>query len=144
MKNELATIIKPLSKIERVEKTAEIVDMFLGGEQNPVELFLKLKGFQDMIKEALDNEAVKRCIQDDSEKNGKTYTMLGVEVTNSSRKTYDYKACNDSVYNDLEKQLKERTAFLKTIPATGTVNPETGELILPPLASESKFLKTKY
>ena len=144
MENELATIIKPLSKFERVEKTAEIVEMFLCGKQNPVELFLKLKGFQEMIKEALDNADVKRCIQDESEKNGKTYTMLGVEVTNSTRKTYDYKACGDSVYNDLEKRLKERTAFLKSIPETGTADPETGEVIYPPLAIESKFLKTKY
>jgi hypothetical protein len=144
MKNELATIIKPLSKIERVEKTAEIVEMFLGGEQNPVELFLKLKGFQDMIKEALDNDDVKRCIQDESEKNGKTYTILGVEVTNSSRKTYKYETCNDSVYNDLINRIKEREKFLKSIPETGTADPETGEVIYPPLAIESKFLKTKY
>lgn len=144
MKNELATIIRPLSKVDRVKKTAEIVEMFLGGEQNPVELFLKLKGFQDMIKEALDNEDVKRCIQDESEKNGKTYTMLGVEVTNSTRKTYKYETCNDSVYNDLINRIKEREKFLKSIPETGTADPETGEVIYPPFIIESKFLKTKY
>ena len=88
--------------------------------------------FRDMLSQAI---------------NGK-FEVNGVEISEQQVKKYNCAECHDSTYNDLLEQqnklkekIKAREEFLKSIPATGTVIPETGEMIYPPVCTfETRFV----
>lgn len=140
----------PQTKNERKNFVEMCVNEILSGSKNPLELELYLKNIEDTISEIRKNEEVKRLIYEEASKyNQKTFEFANAEITLTSRSTFNFKDCNDSIYNDLDnvlkttkEQIKEREAFLKSLKSE-VVNPETGELIYPANKQTTEFLTIK-
>lgn len=142
----------PATKAERETFVQMCVDEITSGYRNPLELEIMLKNLEETVNAIRKHPEVKEAIQIEAEKyNEKTFKAFGCSITKTSRTTYDFTQCNDSVYNDLKEQetkakelLKEREILLKAIkPGTSFANPETGEEIYPPATSTTEFLTIK-
>lgn len=64
---------------------------------------------------------------------------------------YDFSACNDArleglyaMRKSLDADIKEREAMLKALPASGLANPETGEILYPPVRTSKTTIKTTF
>lgn len=142
--------IFPQTKAERKTFVEMAVNEILSGVKNPLEIELILKNLEETISEIRKNEEVKRIIYDEAAKyNQKSFDFMNAEITLTSRSTFNFKDCNDSVYNDLDntekmikEQKKERESFLKALKCE-VVNPETGEMIYPASKSTNDFLTIK-
>ncbi len=142
----------PANKAERETFVQMCVDEITSGFRNPLELEIMLKNLEETVSAIRKHPEVKESIQIEAEKyKEKTFKAFGCTITKTSRTTYDFTSCNDSVYIDLKEQetkakesLKERENFLKTIkPGTAIANTETGEELFPPTTSTTEFLTIK-
>lgn len=142
----------PANKTERELFVLKAVDEIMSGVRNPLEVEVILKNVEETINAIRKHPEVKEAIQIEAEKyHEKTFKAYGCSITKTSRTTYDFSNCNDSVYNDLKEQetkakeaLKERETLLKAIkPGSSFANPETGEEIFPPATSTTEFLTIK-
>lgn len=123
-----------IAKQEIVEGRYKITEVFpvLKSINTLVDELTKDPEFRDMLSAAI---------------NGK-YEINGMEISEQTVRKYNCAECHDSTYNDLLEQqnklkekIKAREEFLKSIPATGIVIPETGEMIYPPVATfETRFV----
>lgn len=123
-----------IAKQEITEGKYRILDIFpqLRNIEKLIEELTKDTEFRDMLSTAI---------------NGKI-EINGVEISEQQVKKYNCAECHDSTYNDLLEQqnklkekIKAREEFLKSIPSTGTVIPETGEMIYPPVCTfETRFV----
>lgn len=64
---------------------------------------------------------------------------------------YDFSICGDSRLEELYKMrqaidedIKEREAFLKSIPLSGVALPDTGEVVYPPAKTSKTIIKTTF
>ena len=64
---------------------------------------------------------------------------------------YDYSMCGDSKLRDmyetleaLKVDIKEREMMLRSMPASGLADPETGEVLFPPARSSKTIIKTTF
>jgi len=106
---------------------------------------LKLKAMEETIKQLRSDEEIRSFVLSEAEKYGKSFEWRGAKM--SIREVgvkYDYAASGDSEWALLDAQVKElsekkkaREKFLQAIPITGTVSPETGEMIYPPAKSST-------
>lgn len=142
----------PATKAEREVFVQMCVDEIISGTRNPLELELMLKNLEETVSAIRKNPEVKGAIQAEAEKyTEKTFKVFGCSITKTSRTTYDFAQCNDSVYNDLKAQeaqvkeaLKDRENLLKAIkPGSSFANPDTGEEIFPAATSTTEFLTIK-
>ena len=112
----------------------------LSGDYNPLDVELKLKAMEETIKQLRADEDIKQFVLAEAEKYGKSFEWRGAKM--SVREVgvkYDYATTGDSEWAMLDAEIKEltekkkaREKFLQAIPVTGTVSPETGEMIYPP------------
>ena len=112
----------------------------LSGEYNPLDVELKLKAMEETIKQLRSDEEIRAFVLSEAEKYGKSFEWRGAKM--SIREVgvkYDYSSTGDSEWAILDAQIKElsekkkaREKFLQAVPASGTVSPETGEMIYPP------------
>lgn len=132
------TIDYPITRAEQSRWAAELARPLVEGEVNPLEFITKLKGLQQALSIVEKDKDVRDTVLREIYKHGKQATWSGATIaTRETGVRYDYTACGDPVYNDLarqrealDKRLKEREAFLKTVPADGAtlVWDETGEI----------------
>jgi hypothetical protein len=114
------------------------------GTINPLEFYRRAKLIEQCIDELKKDADVFDCATTERAKWGKEKPVVnGAVVDTGSRTTYDYESCNDSVYNKLKEDLKAREAYLKALPSQGAVDPDTGELIMPPVKKISEFITVK-
>lgn len=127
----------PITRSGQQEWAKGIMQPLKDGEVYPLEFITKVRGLQSALQEVEKDKEVKDIILREISKQGKQATWNG--ATLAVRETgvkYDYSACNDPVYakliqekEELDKKLKEREAFLKSVPAGTTVlDEETGEV----------------
>ncbi|WP_418412972.1 hypothetical protein [Alistipes putredinis] len=64
---------------------------------------------------------------------------------------YDYADCGDSKLYDmyatlesLKADIKERETMLRQLPVSGLADPETGEMLYPPVRSSKTSIKTTF
>jgi hypothetical protein len=142
----------PETKAERETFVQMCVDEIKSGERDPLELEIMLKNMEETINAIRKHPEVKELVMDEALKYPeKTFEFKGVTVTKSSRSTYSYDECNDSILFDLkakEKELKQgikdRENFLKGIkPGMEIADVRTGEMLIPPKQTTSDFLTIK-
>ena len=136
----------PMTKKEQ-ETFAEMAAIeILAGDVNPVEIDLRLKAMEEVIKKIRTDVRVKNYTVEEAEKYGKSLTIEGVKIEVKSRTTKDYSGCGDDVYNDLLRQLDSLKMSIKSreLMIESGVNPETGETYFPPKTETSTFLTYKF
>ena len=117
----------------------------MSGDYNPLDVELKLKAIEEITKQLRADEDIRAFVMKEAEKYGKSFEWRGAKM--SIREVgvkYDYASTGDSEWALLDAQIKElsekkkaREKFLQAIPVTGTVSPETGEMIYPPAKSST-------
>lgn len=134
----------PVSIEQKELFKATLKDRILDGEMNPMEFYRFAKIATDALDELKKDNEVFDCVMDEIAKYGKEKPVVnGAVITQGSRSTPNYDACNDPVYNELKEQLKAREKFLKGLPPEGTVDPNTGVFINPPTFSTSSYITVK-
>ena len=136
--SELRTIDKfPISKQEIEDLSSRLIAPVLDGEVDPTEQVIKLKGVQEAVKKALDDDRIKDSVLSDIEKYGKERSWNGAKVAiKEVGVTYDFSECNDPILDNLQKQkawldeqIKAREKFLKNLTEKYThLDEETGEV----------------
>jgi len=122
-------------------------NQILEGNSDPIKVAIQIKKVQAVLDQV--TAGIKDYVLTEAEKYGKTTEIEGVKIEISELGVrYDYSVCGDSVWSQLDSELKaltekkkEREKFLCAIPDTGTVDPETGELINKPLRSGTRGIK---
>lgn len=133
--------------IERFSKLviAEVEE----GREDPLKVALGMKTLEKIVKRV--NETLSEYYLREATKYGqKTFEHAGAEITVGEVSTsYDYAACGDPVWNDLQKivahaqeQMKEREKTLKTLtkPLVEVIEGEAIE-IKPPLRKSKEGIK---
>jgi hypothetical protein len=126
------------TKEERTQLVREIFDEVLNGRINPLELHLRLKSAEEVIKQLTGLEPYKAILLDEAQKHGKSfqYHTAKVDIRETGVK-YDYTLCgNDTLaqlYIDaanIEMKIKNLESYHKSLPPEGiqALNPSTGEL----------------
>jgi hypothetical protein len=126
------------TKEERTQLVREIFDEVLNGRINPLELHLRLKSAEEVIKQLTGLEPYKAILLDEAVKHGKSfqYHTAKVDIRETGVK-YDYSQCGNSelaaLYDQqkaIEAEIKSIETYHKGLPAAGlqVVNPETGEV----------------
>jgi hypothetical protein len=126
------------TKEERTAVVREIFQEVLEGRINPMELHIRMKCIEEVVKQLTSMPAYKAIVLDDAEKHGKSfqYHNAKVDIREVGVK-YDYSQCGNSQLAELyEKQeaiaehIKAREAYHKSLPKNGigAINPSTGEV----------------
>jgi len=114
-------------KAQRFEFANDIVNRVIIGEVDSINIHLQLKAMEEIIKTIQGNEVYKRILLDESEKYGKSFDKYNAKFSiKETGVKYDYSQCNDSILLELmdkqellDNEIKERQAFLKTVPIQG-------------------------
>jgi hypothetical protein len=126
------------TKEERTQFVHEIFQELLNGRINPMELHIRMKCLEEVVKQLTSMPAYKAIILEDAEKHGKSfqYHNAKVDIREVGVK-YDYTGCGNSTLNELyQKQdaindaIKDNEAYLKQLPTSGiqVLNQSTGEV----------------
>lgn len=122
------------------------------GEIDPLLAHYNVSKMEAAIKAFKENPHVKAITLDELSKYGykKSYGDCLIEQIEAGTK-YDYSGCNDSELTelealkaDVEARIKARQATLKSLPLRGLADPETGEMIYPPVKSSKTSIKTTF
>lgn len=134
----------PASMEERNILEQSIKEKIISGNLNPLEFYRVAKLLDEMIDRLKKDSDIFGAAADEVKLWGKEKPVInGSVIDTGSRTTYDYDSCNDSVYNRLKEQIKEREKYLKALPPQGAADPETGEVVLPPTKKVSEFITVK-
>jgi hypothetical protein len=126
------------TKEQRSQLVREIFDEVLNGRINPLELHLRLKSAEEVIKQLTGLKRYKAILLDEAEKHGKSfnYQTAKIDISEVGVK-YDYSQCGNSIleklYEDkslIDEAIKSIETYHKGLPSAGVqvVNPETGEV----------------
>jgi hypothetical protein len=126
------------TKEERTQVVREIFQELLEGRINPMELHIRMKCIEEVVKQLTSMPAYKAIILDDAEKHGKSfqYHNAKVDIREVGVK-YDYSGCGNGTLAELyERQeviaemIKAREAYHRSLPKTGigAIHPSTGEV----------------
>lgn len=135
--------VLPSTKAEITNFVELAVNEILSGEYNPLKIEVQLKAMEETIKSIRGNKDVKdQLLEEASKYPDKTFEFAGAKITKSSRSTYDFSACGDSVWNEMSENMAKMKDVIKAREAmlmTG-LNPETGETFQKPTQSTSEYL----
>lgn len=126
------------TKEERTQVVREIFNELLEGRINPMELHIRMKSIEEVVKQLTLMPAYKAIVLDDAEKHGKSfqYHNAKVDIREVGVK-YDYSGCGSEALAELYKKqnaindaIKELEAYLKPLPKSGiqVINESTGEV----------------
>jgi len=126
------------TKEERTQVVREIFQELLEGRINAMELHIRMKCIEEVVKQLTSMPAYKAIILDDAEKHGKSfqYHNAKVDIREVGVK-YDYSGCGNGALADLyEKQeaindaIKDLEMYHKQLPTSGiqVVIHSTGEV----------------
>jgi len=136
-----------IAEIKRLPETKEQLISFINavkqevieGNINPLDLDIRLKYVEEMVKGIRKDAGIKEAIIDEVSKYGKGVERANCEIKISTKTTFEYK--EDYKVKELEKELKERKAFLKSI--TIVVFDENGIEIYPMPTKQSEIITYK-
>jgi hypothetical protein len=126
------------TKEERTAVVREIFQELLEGRINPMELHMRMKCIEEVVKQLTSMPAYKAIILEDAEKHGKSfqYHNAKVDIREMGVK-YDYSLCGNGALAEMyEKQeaindaIKNLEMYHKQLPTSGisVVIQSTGEL----------------
>lgn len=125
------------TKAERQSFVAQVVYAINEGHIDPRKVHLQIKGTEELLNTLKEQPDYKDALLKECQKEGKKHDFFNAsfEVTELGTK-YNYAACNDPLYAELEAQakaandkLKERQEFLKKIPLEGIEVRHEDELV---------------
>ena len=112
---------------ERTQVVREIFDELLNGRINPMELHIRMKCLEEVVKQLTSMPAYKAIVLDDAEKHGKSfqYHNAKVDIREVGVK-YDYSNCGSMTLHELyteqtliNNSIKDFETYLKGVPKTG-------------------------
>lgn len=126
------------TKEERTQVVREIFNELLEGRINPMELHIRMKSIEEVVKQLTSMPAYKAIVLDDAEKHGKSfqYHNAKVDIREVGVK-YDYSGCGSEVLAKLYEHqerfsavIKEHETYHKGLPSSGiqVVIQSTGEV----------------
>ena len=133
----------------------QTVDSVVNGNVDVKKVHLQIKAMEEIIKGIQDSSSYKDTLLDEALKHGKSFSYQNADwQIKEVGVSYDYTLCNDEELNalmdqndQLTAQIKERQAFLKTLPVEGIimVNKETGEVVKlrPPVKKSTTSVTVK-
>lgn len=138
------------TKQERQNFAIELAEKLNNGELDPLTLHLQVKCMEDVVKQVTTNNNYKKAVTDAAERYGQKsfeFHNAKFEIKETGVK-YDYSKCADPVLfsinsqlDELSEKLKQREAFLKSVPEKGMIitDDETGETftVYPPSKSST-------
>jgi len=155
METALSTLsILPSNREQLKIFSRQLKDEILSSDKDPLKILVQLKFIEKLIEDVLKDEGVEYHFLKEFElyEKEKVVQINGAKLQQSEVGTkYDYDACGDPKWYDLNKQAseiaekkKEREKFLQSIPYDqGVVDPDTGVFITrPPKSSKTKVKVT--
>lgn len=130
----------------------QAINAITEGVIDPITAHINLSRMEAAIKLVKDNVQVKDITLRELAKYGKKQAFgdCTLEEAEAGVK-YDYSECGDSTLAELESlkrdveiKIKSRQEMLKHIPLSGMADPETGEVILPPVRTSKTIIKTTF
>ena len=126
------------TKEERTQVVREIFQELLEGRINPMELHIRMKCLEEVVKQLTSMPSYKAIVLDDAEKHGKSfqYHNAKVDIREVGVK-YDYSGCGNSELSELyvqaaniDSRIKVLESYLKGLPSSGiqVLIPSTGEV----------------
>ena len=120
------------------------------GVVDPITAHINLCRIEAAIKRVKEDAQVRDITLTELSKYGNKHTFgdCTLEETEAGVK-YDYSECGDSTLAELESlkrdveiKIKARQEMLKHMPLSGMADPDTGEVILPPVRTSKTIIKT--
>jgi hypothetical protein len=155
METALSTLsILPSNREQLKIFSRQLKDEILSSDKDPLKILVQLKFIEKLIEDVLKDEGIEYHFLKEFElyEKEKVVQINGAKLQQSEVGTkYDYDACGDPKWYDLNKQAseiaekkKEREKFLQSIPYDqGVVDPDTGVFITrPPKSSKTKVKVT--
>ena len=134
------------TKAERQDFAQSVVNGLKEGHSDPLKVHLQVKCMEDLIKQITSHPDYKELTLEEAAKYGKSFEHYNAkfEVKEMGVK-YDYTQCGDPIYNklaeelaELEKQVKDRQAFLKTVqPGTQLLIEDEVVTLYPPIKTST-------
>lgn len=138
--NEIALRSVPFTLSGIRSMADRFVEQTLSGEVDVLEGEMVRKSLETFLKLVKEHPHYRRAVLNEASRYpGKTFTHGDASITRSSRTTYDYKDCGDSVWNELDRQKREREEFLKSLVEPVFLE-STGEEVHPPSRSTTEYL----
>jgi len=132
----------PASKKDLKAFATKIINSVLEGDVNPLELDVRLKYIEELIKSIRKDKAVKELTFEEAQKYGKTFDFANCEIRLSSRTTLNFK--EDSEVLRLETELKARKELIKSVKdGIAIIDEDTGEQIQTVSSSSTEIITYK-
>lgn len=134
------------------EMAGRAISSVLNGEVDPITAHINISRMEAAIKLYKENADVRDITLRELSKYGKSHQFgdCRLEEAESGVK-YDYSMCGDSKLADmyatmeaLKTDIKEREDMLKRLPRTGMADPDSGEILFPPVKSSKTIIKTTF
>ena len=148
-----------MAEIQLLRETAGVavlaqnaIQAVLEGEVDPITAHINVSKMELAIKQFKNDERVRDLTIRELWKYGKkgVFGDCTMEEAEAGVK-YDYSECGDSRLEELyrmrqalDQDIKEREAFLKSIPPSGVADVETGEVVYPPAKSSKTIIRTTF
>lgn len=138
------------------KSAAEMAEMavsaVVNGDIDPIKAHINVSRMEAAIKLYKDNDDVRRITLDELSKYGKTATFGDCKLEEAETGVrYDYSGCGDSKLTELygrmeglKAEIKAREDMLKHLQPQGAADPETGEIMYPPVKSSKTSIKTTF
>lgn len=148
-----------MDKIQLLRETAtpavlasNAIQAVVDGEIDPITAHINVSKMELAIKTFKADERVRDITLRELWKYGKKQTFADCTLEEAeSGVRYDYSICGDSRLEELyamrqalDADIKEREAFLKSIPLSGVALPDTGEVVYPPAKTSKTIIRTTF
>lgn len=128
------------------------IQAVLEGEVDPITAHINVSKMELAIKQFKADDRVRDVTLRELWKYGKKQSFGDCTLEEAEAGTrYDYSECGDSRLEELyamrqalDADIKEREAFLKSIPPSGVADVETGEVVYPPAKSSKTIIRTTF
>jgi len=130
----------PATKAEMETFVKSAVNDLLDGTRDILEVNIKLKVMEDIIKAIRDNSDVRFAIMDEASKYEKSFEYLGAKITQTRRTTFsfDYDPVWKQIQEDIEKGKKMQKMREESLKVG--VDPSTGEVLQKPTSKTTEYL----
>lgn len=148
-----------MDKIQLLRETAtpaalasNAIQAVLEGEVDPITAHINVSKLEQAIKTFKADERVRDITLRELWKYGKKQTFADCTLEEAEAGVrYDFTKCGDSRLEELYKMrqtidadIKEREAFLKSVPLSGVADVDTGEVVKPPAKSSKTIIRTTF
>jgi len=134
------------TKAQRQDFAQSVINSLKEGLIDPLKVHLQVKCLEDIVKQLTTHPEYKDLTLEEASKHGKSFELHNAkfEIKEAGVK-YDYSNCGDPVYNalaeklaELEKEIKDRQAFLKAVkPGTEILVEDEVVILYPPVKTST-------